>query len=171
MTFGVQRSTLVEWTTKWIDRATEQGWSYRHAHNPAGVVHAVACFNSLGIVEQNTSKKVAVKRQREADLTAFETYYFVKPNIGQAGHSRNAVGRCLDTTYLLGGRRERRRTDALSCASLSQRSRSGRCPITIQLLADSIEIRTPTVTHDRVGAAKLNAGNQRRINAEPEGQL
>ena len=56
-------------------------------------------------------------------------------------------------------------------ASLSQRSKFVWVSVTIQLLADSIEIRAPTVAHDRVGAAKLNAGNQRWINAEPEGQL
>ena len=107
----------------------------------------------------------------EADLTAFEAHEFVEPHIGQPGHERNAVGDRLDTADLLGDGRKRRRSDALSCVPQPACQDLRACSSRLQLLADSIEIRAPTVAHDRVAAVKLDAGDQGRIGAKRERQL
>ena len=56
-------------------------------------------------------------------------------------------------------------------ASLSQLSRSAGVFVTVQLLANSIEIRPPVVAHDRVAAVQLDAGDQGRIGAKLEWQF
>src|SRR5271167_2554989 len=58
-----------------------------------------------------------------------------------------------------------------SFAAVSQRSRTAGVFVTVQLLADSIEVRSPAVAHNRIAAVKLDTGNQRRIGAEREWQF
>ncbi len=88
---------------------------YRYAYHLAAAVDAISRFDALGIVEQDAADNVAVERQREADLAAFEAHDFIEPDVGQAGHERNAVGNRLDATHLLGSGCERCGADALFC--------------------------------------------------------
>ena len=158
----------VERTTKRIDNATEQGWPYRHAYHLAAAVDAVPRFDGSGIVEQDAAENIAVERQREADLTAFEAHNFVEPDIGQAGHECNAVGDRLNTTHLLGGGRERRRADALLCVH-QPAVKIRLVSANVQLLANAIEVGAPAIAHDHVGATEFDAGYHRRIGAKLQG--
>jgi hypothetical protein len=50
-------------------------------------------------------------------------------------------------------------------------SRTAGVFVTVQLPADSIEIRSPAVAYNRVAAVKLDAGNQGGISAKCESRF
>ena len=131
--FGVYRIAAVERAAEWIDGAAEEATPHRHTHDLAGATDKVACLDRLGIVEENASERIPIKRGDKADLATLETHEFAKSYIGQSGNECDAIGDSLDAAHLFGDRRNLRRFDAFSCVGkpgvkISERARHGSTP-------------------------------------------
>ena len=170
MAFGIDCSAAVERAAQRINGATEQSRPHGYANDLPGASDPMPRFDPFGLVEQNASQNVAVQGEGEADLTVLEAHEFVQPQSGSPDTCAmpSAIASTRPTCSATGA------SDVSltrSFALVSQLSRAALMFVTVQLLADSIEVRSPAVAHGRVAAMQLDAGNQGRIGAKREWEL